>query len=173
MLFTIGHSTHPLDEFVGLLTQHEIGQLADIRTVPRSRRNPEYNLDVLPGLLDGHGVGHRHLAELGGLRKVAKDSINTAWRNKSFQGYADHMATPEFHRGIAELEAMLDRGHVAIMCAEAVWWRCHRSLVAEAMLARGHDVVHIMPNGRVDAATLRPFAVVEGVDVTYPGTDGT
>ncbi|MCC2592879.1 DUF488 domain-containing protein [Tessaracoccus sp. OS52] len=171
-MFTIGHSTHPLDEFVGLLRMHGVDHLVDIRTVPRSRTNPQYNLDALPESLAKHGIGHEYLKGLGGLRKVRADSVNTAWRNKSFQGYADHMASAEFGEALAELEHRTSEHTVAIMCAEAVWWRCHRSMVAEAMLVRGHDVSHIMPDGRLVPASLREFAVVEGARLTYPGPAG-
>lgn len=171
-MFTIGHSTHSLDEFVELLRSHGVDHLVDIRTVPRSRTNPQYNLDALPDGLAGHGIGHEYIKRLGGLRKVRPDSVNTAWRNKSFQGYADHMGSQEFAEGIAELEALVRDHTVAIMCAEAVWWRCHRSMVAEAMLVRGHDVQHIMPDGRLTPATLRDFAVVDGTSITYPAEGG-
>ena len=130
--------------------------------------NPQFNRDVLPASLDQYGIGHEYIGELGGLRKVAVDSPNGGWRNKSFQGYADHMLTEEFQRGIGRLVAAMTEHTVAIMCAEAVWWRCHRSLVAEAMLVRGFDVSHIMPDGRAVPATLRDFAVVDGTSITYP-----
>lgn len=168
MLYTIGHSTHPLEEFAALLQEHGVDLLLDIRTVPRSRTNPQFNLDELPSSLEQYGIGHEYIGELGGLRKVAVDSPNGGWRNKSFQGYADHMLTEEFQRGIGRLVAAMTEHTVAIMCAEAVWWRCHRSLVAEAMLVRGFDVSHIMPDGRAVPATLRDFAVVDGTSITYP-----
>ena len=170
MLFTIGHSTHTLEEFVALLRQHAVDLLVDIRTVPRSRTNPQYNLDSLPGSLAAQGIGHEYLASLGGLRKGVPDSPNGAWRNKSFKAYADHMLSAEFAEGIEELTARTQQHTVAIMCAEAVWWRCHRSLVAEAVLVRGHEVSHIMPDGRATPATLRDFAVVDGTTITYPET---
>ena len=172
MLFTIGHSTHPLGEFVSLLTTHGVDTLVDIRTVPRSRTNPQYNLDTLPAALAERGIGHEYLAELGGLRKGVADSPNGAWRNASFRAYADHMQSDEFASGIAELASRMERHTVAIMCAEAVWWRCHRSLVAEAMLVRGHEVSHIMPDGRAVPATLPDVAVVTGTTITYPLTPG-
>lgn len=169
MLHTVGHSTHPIDEFAALLRDAGVDHLVDIRTVPRSRTNPQFNLDTLPGLLEPHGIGHEYLKGLGGLRRSVADSPNTAWRNASFRGYADYMQTPEFDEALAQLIARSEERNVAIMCAEAVWWRCHRSLVADALLARGHDVAHIMPDGRIDAARLRDFAVVTGDRVTYPG----
>lgn len=157
-----------MDEFVSLLLTSGVDLLVDIRTFPRSRTNPQYDLDVLPGLLALHGIGHSRIPELGGLRHVRPGSVNTAWRNESFQGFADHMATPEFARGIAILEEDVSSHTVAIMCAEAVWWRCHRSMIADAMVARGHDVRHIMPDGRVVPAKLHDFAVVVDGVVTYP-----
>ena len=172
MLYTIGHSTHPLEEFVALLEQHDIDLLLDIRTVPRSRTNPQFNLDALPSSLAQHGIGHEYVSELGGLRKVTADSPNGGWRNASFQGYADHMQSEEFTRGLDRLARAMAEHTVAIMCAEAVWWRCHRSLVAEAMVVRGVEVDHIMPDGRLVPATLRDFAVVDGTAITYPPGDG-
>lgn len=171
MLYTIGHSTHPVEEFIGLLEMHQVGELVDVRTVPRSRTNPQYNLDVFPAALSKHQIGHRHCKALGGLRHVKKDSINTAWRNRSFQGYADYMQTEEFSDAIDLLEEFAKQQSTVIMCAEAVWWRCHRSMIAEAMIVRGHEVQHIMPDGRLNEATLREFAVVDGNNITYPGTD--
>lgn len=168
MLYTIGHSTHPLEDFAELLITHGVDHLVDIRTVPRSRTNPQYNLDELPAALAAHGIGHEYLKGLGGLRRAHPDSVNTAWRNKSFQGYADHMGSAEFGEALAVLEDRVRSHTVAIMCAEAVWWRCHRSLVAEAMIVRGHDAGHIMPDGRLVAASLRDFAVVDGTSITYP-----
>lgn len=173
MLYTIGHSTHPLEEFVGLLQEHGVDLLLDIRTVPRSRTNPQFNLDALPASLEQYGIGHEYVRELGGLRKVTADSPNGGWRNKSFQGYADHMLTEEFLRGLDRLIDAAAEHTVAIMCAEAVWWRCHRSMVAEAMLVRGSDVSHIMPDGRLAPATLRDFAAVDGTTITYPPQVGS
>ena len=166
---TVGHSTRPAEEFVELLQGFGVQQLVDIRTVPRSRTNPQFNLDVLPGTLAEAGIAHAYCKGLGGLRPTSKDSVNTAWRNASFRGYADHMQTDEFRSALAGLEQLAEDRVVAIMCAEAVWWRCHRSLVAEALLVRGHDVQHIMGPGRLSPATLRDFAVVDGDRITYPG----
>ena len=168
MLFTIGHSTHPLDEFVALLQGHGVDWLMDVRTVPRSRTNPQYNLDELPDSLVPFGIGHEYNKGLGGLRHSRADSPNTGWRNASFRGYADYMQTPEFEEALQSLIQRTGEQTVAIMCAEAVWWRCHRSMVAEAMIVRGHEVQHIMPDGRLNGATLRPFAVVDGTRITYP-----
>lgn len=168
MLFTIGHSTHPLDEFVALLQSHGVDWLMDVRTVPRSRTNPQYNLDSLPEALAPFGIGHEYNKGLGGLRHTTAESPNMGWRNASFRGYADYMQTSEFDEALDVLVERTQEKTVAIMCAEAVWWRCHRSMVAEAMIVRGHAVQHIMPDGRLNDATLRPFAVVDGTRITYP-----
>lgn len=168
MLYTIGHSTHPLDEFIGLLQSHGVNWVMDVRTVPRSRTNPQYNLDSLPAGLSSFGIGHGYLKGLGGLRHPLADSPNMGWRNESFRGYADYMQTPEFDEALAVLIERVEERTVAIMCAEAVWWRCHRSMVAEAMIVHGYEVQHIMPDGRLNEASLRPFAVVNGTRITYP-----
>ena len=168
-VYTVGHSTRSAEEFVALLHEFGVQQLVDIRTVPRSRTNPQFNLDQLPATLADAGIGHTYCKGLGGLRPTSKDSINTAWRNASFRGYADYMQTGEFRAALAALEDLAADRTVAIMCAEAVWWRCHRSLVAEALLVRGWDVQHIMGPGKLNPATLRDFAVVDGDRITYPG----
>lgn len=168
MLYTIGHSTHPLDQFAALLQAHGVDWLMDVRTVPRSRTNPQYNLDSLPSALAAFGIGHEYNKGLGGLRHSRADSPNTGWRNASFRGYADYMQTTEFGEALQVLLERTREKTVAIMCAEAVWWRCHRSMVAEAMIVRGHEVSHIMPDGRLTEATLRQFAVVDGEHITYP-----
>ncbi|MEX5258941.1 DUF488 family protein [Kocuria sp. CPCC 205263] len=168
-VYTVGHSTRSAEEFVALLRESGVQQLVDIRTVPRSRTNPQFDLDALPGTLAEASIGHSYCKGLGGLRPTSKDTVNTAWRNESFRGYADHMLTDEFRAALAELERLAEARIVAIMCAEAVWWRCHRSLVAEALLVRAHDVQHIMGPGKLTPATLRDFAVVDGDRITHPG----
>ena len=172
-LYTVGHSTRSLDELVELLRAFGISLLVDIRTVPRSRRNPQFNIDALPGALADLGLDYVHLPRLGGLRRVRGDSVNTAWRNASFQGYADHMQSEEFEAGLAELHGHLvdpaRRGPGALMCAEAVPWRCHRSLVADALAARGAEVQHILSTKRAQPHRMTPFARVDGERVTYPG----
>jgi uncharacterized protein (DUF488 family) len=168
-LFTIGHSTHPIDAFLKILNSHGIERLADIRTVPRSRHNPQFNRENLPASLDGAGIRYVHMPGLGGLRMPRKDSINTGWRNDSFRGYADYMQTDEFERRLEELIALAGKERVAIMCAESVPWRCHRSLVADALTARGVTVRHIMAATSARAHTLTPFAHIEAHRVTYPG----
>ena len=168
-IFTIGHSTHPIEEFTHFLQAHGVEQLIDIRTVPRSRTNPQFNRDTLPGSLKEAGIGYLHMPALGGLRHARPDSPNTAWRNASFRGYADYMQTPEFTAAIDSLIELASRTQVAIMCAEAVPWRCHRSLVADALLPRGVPVEDIMSAGRRQLHKLTPFAKVEGTRVWYPG----
>ncbi|MEB2310705.1 MAG: DUF488 domain-containing protein [Sorangiineae bacterium] len=169
-LWTIGHSTRSLDELVELLRAHRVELVADVRTVPRSRTNPQFNLDVLPDSLALARIGYQHLAALGGLRHARKDSKSLGWENASFRGFADYMQTPEFHDGLAELEALAAKRRVAIMCAEAVPWRCHRRMIADAWVARGGVVHHIMSVARADLHTLTPFARVRGGHVTYPAS---
>lgn len=171
-IHTVGHSTRSLDELVEILRAFDIDTLVDIRTIPRSRHNPQFEREALASALRSRGIGYVHVPELGGLRHARKDSLNTAWRNASFRGYADHMQTPEFERGLAELRALATAGRVALMCAEAVPWRCHRSLVADALTARGVHVEHITSATRSAPHRMTPFAVVEGTRVTYPG-DGS
>ncbi|MGH8282228.1 MAG: DUF488 family protein [Gammaproteobacteria bacterium] len=168
VIFTIGHSTHPLDAFIGLLTENSVQQLIDVRTIPRSRHNPQFNADSLPKSLHQAGIRYAHLGELGGLRKTRKDSPNIGWRNVSFRGYADYMLTPGFENGLSELVAVANEDSVAIMCAETVPWRCHRSLIADALTVRGIEVRHIMGPGKWQLHKLTPFAQVDGTHITYP-----
>ncbi len=169
-LFTIGHSTRPIEDFLALLAEHRIERLVDVRTVPRSRHNPQFNRELLPPVLERAGIAYTHRPDLGGLRHARKDSRNTAWRNPSFRGFADYMMTPEFERGLEELIDLAGRERVAIMCAEAVPWRCHRSMIADALTARGVPVTHIMGAGSSQPHALTSFAHVEGGRVTYPGS---
>jgi uncharacterized protein (DUF488 family) len=171
-VWTIGHSTRAPEEFVRLLKENGIERLVDVRTVPRSRHVPWAGIDELPDLLAKNGVLYEHLAALGGLRKARSDSPNDAWRNASFRGYADHMQTAEFERGLEELLSLARERPTAIMCAEAVPWRCHRSLVADALLARGVEVLNIVGAGAPKPATLTPFARVTDGKVTYPAAPG-
>lgn len=166
--YTIGHSTRSLDELVSLLREHGVTLLADVRTAPGSRRMPHFSRSSLAAALPGLGVEYVHLPELGGLRRPRPDSPNTGWRNESFRGYADHMATAEFRLGLERLIALGRDRPVAIMCAEAVPWRCHRSLIADALLVRGIGVTHVIGSGRSQAHALTPFASVEGDRITYP-----
>jgi len=170
--FTIGHSTRPLSEFVDLLESHQIRLVVDVRTIPRSRANPQYNGDVLAQALAQHEVGYERLAALGGLRGRKHDiapSVNAFWQNQSFHNYADYALTGEFRAGLARLRVLGHERRSAIMCAEAVWWRCHRSLIADAVVARGEPVLHILTAERAEPHTLRDFARVDNGRVSYPG----
>ena len=169
-IYTIGHSTRSLDELVQALRSFGVRTLVDIRTVPRSRHVPQFNADSLRRTLPNRRIRYRQLKALGGLRKPRPDSTNTAWRNTGFRGFADYMETPEFEEALGELRALArEAGPVVIMCAEAVPWRCHRSLVADALIARGDEVVDIMGPGSGRPHTLTPWAKVDGGRVTYPG----
>lgn len=161
ILWTIGHSTRPINEFVSLLKAHSVQRLVDVRTVPRSRHNPQFNTETLAQSLARADIHYRHSGNLGGLRKPKKDSINMGWRNESFRGYADYMQTEEFRRALDELMAESRLQHAAIMCAEAVPWRCHRSLIADALVTRDWEVRHIMSEAKSDQHRLTPFAAVE------------
>jgi uncharacterized protein (DUF488 family) len=166
-VYSIGHSTRPLDAFLGLLRAHGVTHVVDTRTVPRSRRNPQYNREALPGTLRTAGIGYAHVPGLGGLRRPRRDSVNTAWRNAGFRGYADHMQTPEFAESLEALLALAARAQVAVMCAEALPWRCHRSLIADALTVRQVLVEHILDGGR-HRHRLTPWARVDGLRLTYP-----
>ncbi len=167
-IYTVGHSTRSSEEFLQLLQAHGVLQLVDVRTVPRSRRNPQFNQDTLPATLAEAGITYAHLPELGGLRKPRPDSINDAWENASFRGYADYMQTPEFAAGLARLLELARERPTVVMCAEAVPWRCHRSLIGDALLARGHTVEDILSPTRRSPHTMTRFAQVDGERVTYP-----
>jgi uncharacterized protein (DUF488 family) len=167
-VYAVGHSTRTAEELMALLEAHGVRTLVDIRTVPRSRTNPQFNVDAFPKTLAKAGLGHAHLARLGGLRRPRKDSPNAAWRNLSFRGYADYMLTEDFAVGLEELRVLTREGPVAVMCAEALRWRCHRSLVADALWARGVEVRHILGATRVEPHRLTPFARVYGTQVLYP-----
>ena len=171
-LFTIGHSTRTRDEFIALLREFEVDLIADVRSIPRSRTNPQFNADALPQTLAEAGIGYRHLKALGGRRhrsKNAAPSANTFWRNDSFRNYADYAATDTFQTGLDELRALALDHCCAIMCAEAVWWRCHRRIIADYLLSEGFRVAHIMGPGNADPAELTPGAKVlpEGT-IIYP-----
>ncbi|MGH9395795.1 MAG: DUF488 family protein [Terriglobia bacterium] len=174
IVYTIGHSTRDLPDFLDLLGEHGVKQLVDIRTIPRSRHNPQYNLESMAQDLPAAGFRYKHLAALGGLRHARRDSLNTGWRNASFRGFADYMQQPEFEKGLGRLIKLAEARPSAIMCAEAVPWRCHRSLVSDALLVRGVRVEHIINGARTQKHSLTPFARVEGLCITYPEpTDGT
>jgi uncharacterized protein (DUF488 family) len=167
-VFTVGHSTLPSEQFVALLQAYEIRRLADVRTVPRSRHNPQFNADALERALLAERIEYVPLPSLGGLRHARKDSPNGGWRNASFRGYADYMQTPEFEAGLDALIRMSREKRTAIMCAEAVPWRCHRSLVADALEVRDIPVVEILSAKSARVHKLTPFARVEGTRLTYP-----
>jgi uncharacterized protein (DUF488 family) len=171
-LHTVGHSTRTLDELVALLRAFGVTTVADIRTIPRSRHNPQFEREALRSALRRHHIRYVHLSSLGGLRHARKDSPNTGWRNASFRGYADYMLTEGFEAGLTELRGLVADETVALMCAEAVPWRCHRSLVADALTARGALVEHITSPTRATPHRLTDFAHVEGTHVTYPGNSG-
>jgi uncharacterized protein (DUF488 family) len=166
--FTIGHSTRRLEDFVELLRAHSIATLVDVRTMPRSRHNPQFNSDSLAAALAPAAIRYEHAPELGGFRRPNVDSRNTGWRNTSFRGYADYMQTADFERAIAALAQRARSERIALMCAEAVPWRCHRSLIADALTARGIEVGEIVDRARVQPHALTSFAVVEGSRVMYP-----
>ncbi|HEV2073075.1 MAG TPA: DUF488 domain-containing protein [Thermomicrobiales bacterium] len=170
-IYTIGHSTRPIEEFIDLLQRNGVSTLVDIRTIPKSRRNPQYWHDTLVASLEDAGIVYRHLPGLGGRRKPLQDSINTAWRNHSFRGYADHMQTEEFHEALGELIALGAGSTTAIMCSEAMPWRCHRSLVGDALLVREVEVLDIISATSVRPHLLTPWAEVQGRTITYPGGD--
>lgn len=172
-LYTIGHSTHSIEDFLVMLRAYAIEVLVDVRTVPKSRHNPQFMQDSLRESLGDAGLEYRHMKSLGGLRRAAADSPNTGWRNASFRGYADHMQTPEFSRGLEELTAVAGSACTVIMCAEAVPWRCHRSLIGDALLVRGLRVVDIMSAKQTRSHELTPFARVNGTEITYPSAQPT
>jgi uncharacterized protein (DUF488 family) len=171
-VWTIGHSTRPLDEFLGLLVHYQLEAVADVRRFPASRRHPHYAAASLSASLTGHGIGYRWLPQLGGRRRALENSPNTAWRNASFRGYADYIQTDEFAAGLEQLLELSGGARTAIMCAEAVWWRCHRALIADVLRVRGIEVVHILDMAHT---TLHPFTsaarIVEG-RLTYAPADG-
>jgi uncharacterized protein (DUF488 family) len=167
-VFTVGHSTRTLPEFIEILRAHHISLVVDVRSAPRSRHNPQFNKETLPAALKAEGIGYVHIPDIGGLRRPARDSVNTAWRNKSFRGYADYMQTKEFTEQLLHLMALARENHVAIMCAEALPWRCHRSLIADALVVRNVRVEHIISKNSVIKHELTEWAHVEGTRITYP-----
>ncbi|HSU43064.1 MAG TPA: DUF488 domain-containing protein [Casimicrobiaceae bacterium] len=168
VVYTIGHSTRSADAFVALLEAHGVTCLADVRTVPRSRHNPQFNGETLAATLASHTIGYERMQGLGGFRKTTADSPNAGWRNLSFRGYADYMQTPEFAGHLDALIALARDSTVAIMCAEAVPWRCHRSLVADALTVRGIRAEEIVSESKTSLHQLTPFARVEGTAIRYP-----
>lgn len=167
-VLTIGHSTRPIGEFIALLAGHGVTLLVDVRTVPRSRHNPQYNAETLPASLAAANIGYAHAGGLGGFRHTLADSPNTGWRNLSFRGYADYMQSAAFEQELIGLIELARRERVALMCAEAVAWRCHRSLIADALLAHGVAACEIASATRLQPHRLTPFARVRGNRVDYP-----
>lgn len=167
-VFTIGHSTRSIEDFIKLMLENNIKTVVDVRTIPRSRHNPQYNADVLPASLKEAGLNYIHMTGLGGLRRTVKDSVNTGWRNASFRGFADYMQTPEFDAALDELIALAKKETIALMCAEALPWRCHRSLIADALFVRNIPAKHIFSHTSQNLHSLTPWAKVEGTTITYP-----
>jgi uncharacterized protein (DUF488 family) len=153
---------------VAILQAHAIIRVVDVRTIPRSRHNPQFNRETLPEALNAAGIGYQHLPGLGGLRQARADSSNLGWRNTGFRGYADYMQTAEFEENLNALIELAKNDRVAVMCAEAMPWRCHRSMIADALLLRGVQVEHIMGAHQSQAHSLTPFAKVEGLRISYP-----
>jgi uncharacterized protein (DUF488 family) len=175
VFYTIGHSTRRLDEFVDLLRLPGVDLVVDVRTIPRSRTNPDYNRDALPASLAPSGIGYEHVAELGGLRGKARqvpDTVNAFWQNKSFHNYADYALSDRFGQGLSHLVALGSERRCAIMCSEAVWWRCHRRIIADYLIRRGRQVIHLMGRGRMEPARLTPGAVErDDGKLVYPASD--
>ena len=168
-IFTVGHSTRSIEEFSELLKAHGVEQVADVRLIPKSRRYPHFNSDEMIQWLARAGIAYLPMKDLGGRRHPRKDSVNLAWRNESFRGYADYMETEKFQAALEKLIDAARRRTTAIMCAEAVPWRCHRSLIADALLARGWRVLDLMSATKAQEHKLTPFARLHGQHVTYPG----
>src|SRR5664280_1794523 len=168
LVLTIGHSARTLADFIRLLQAHAVSRVVDVRTVPRAEHDPQFNKASLPRALKKVGVGYVHMPGLGGLRHAKRDSLNVGWRNASFRGYADYMQMPEFAQSLEELIRLAKQERIAIMCAEAVPWRCHRSLIADALLVRGIRTEDIMSLTRRQVHVLTPFAKVRGTTITYP-----
>jgi uncharacterized protein (DUF488 family) len=173
ILWTIGHSTRSIDEFISLLTSFEIQVLVDVRTFPGSRRYPQFNKERLNESLGHAGVDYQHFPELGGRRRAKPDSLNMAWRNKSFRGYADYMETSDFRDGIERLLEIAQARRAAVMCAEALWWRCHRSLISDYLKVRGVKVVHILDAGKSEEHPFTSAAQIVDGELSYRGVLAT
>lgn len=172
IIFTIGHSTRPIVDFIGLLRANGVELLIDVRTIPKSRRNPQFSSENLARALHSEKIGYRHIKELGGLRHARRDSVNMGWRNASFRGYADYMQTDEFKEALGRAIELANDKPSALMCAEAVPWRCHRSLIADALLVRGIEVLEIVGTSAPKPHKMTPFARVRGTEITYPADSG-
>lgn len=167
MIWTVGHSTRTIEEFIALLKAHEIGAIADVRLLPGSKRYPQFNADALADSLGRSGIRYEHFRELGGRRKPRPDSHNSAWRNEAFRGYADYMETEQFCGGIEKLLRLAAETRSAIMCAEAVWWRCHRALISDYLKVRGHDVLHIIGATKAEPHPFTSAATVVNGELSY------
>src|SRR5665213_2875227 len=168
IIYTIGHSTHPIDEFVELLQAHDIKEVVDVRSIPMSRHNPQFNSDTLKQSLQQVHIRYKLLKKLGGLRHTKKDSINLGWHNTSFRGYADYMASGDFEKGLEALIKIANLRNTTIMCAEAVPWRCHRSLIADALIKKGWLVRDIMSRTSATKHRLTPFLQIKRRQLVYP-----
>lgn len=168
LVLTIGHSTRPIEEFIRLLQAHDVARIVDVRTIPRSRHNPQFSKESLRATLKKAGIGYKHMPGLGGLRRTTAASVNVGWRNASFRGFADYMQTPEFKEALEKLIPLAGKSQLTLMCAEAVPWRCHRSLIADALLVRHIPVEHVMSLSGRQVHALTPFAKVRGRKITYP-----
>jgi len=168
IVLTVGHSTRPLETFINMLKAHSVNRLIDVRTVPRSRHNPQFNRDTFCVALESAGIRYTHAIGLGGFRRTSPDSPNRGWRNEAFRGFADYMQTPEFAASLADLIDRVKRERIVLMCAEAVPWRCHRSLIADALMVHGIHVEEIINETRRQAHTLTSFAKVNGMVIIYP-----
>lgn len=169
VIFTIGHSTRTAEEFASLLESHGIRQVADVRTIPRSKRHPHFSQAALADFLAPRGIGYRHFPALGGLRRPRRDSVNTAWQHPGFRGYADHMQTDEFCNAVRDLEQLASVVSTSVLCAEAVWWQCHRRLLADALIFRGASVRHILSADEPKPHQLSEFAREHDGGLIYPG----
>jgi uncharacterized protein (DUF488 family) len=167
-VFTIGHSTRTIEQFIQILRTHGVKRVIDVRTIPRSRHNPQFNRESLAESLRAPGIAYTHLKKLGGLRHPTKDSINLGWRNSGFRGFADYMLTPEFEAALDRAVRLAKTKPCALMCAEAVPWRCHRSLIADALTVRKIPVKHIVSATRAQPHKITPFALIRGTHITYP-----
>lgn len=167
-IYTVGHSTHTIEQFIDILKKYGIEEVVDIRTVPKSRHNPQFNLDLLADVLNKNQIGYIHIKELGGFRRPVKDSVNKGWEHPAFRGFADYMQTKEFEKGIHHLLALANTKTVVIMCAEAVPWKCHRRLISDSLLIRGIKVIEILSLTEAHPHLLTPWAHVEDLNITYP-----
>lgn len=173
IVLTIGHSTHPLEEFIHLLQAYGVTRVVDVRTIPRSRRNPQFNRESLARSLNSAGISYSHLSGLGGFRRPRADSPNTGWRNAAFRGFADYMQTPEFTDNLQTLLELARVGRVALMCAEALPGRCHRFLIADALATQNIQVEHILSATQIETHALTSWAKVNGASLTYPPKSGS